>query len=139
MITNYEDIDFEMKEALTLYKKIAVVGLSPEPERPSFGVSRYMQNQGYQITPVRPGGEIILGVKAVDNLASVPGPVEIVDVFRKSEAVPQIVDEAIAVGAKVLWLQEGVTHPQAEEKARKAGLKVFSDLCILKEHARLIK
>jgi uncharacterized protein len=131
--------DDEIREALTKYKRIAVVGLSPDPDRPSFEVSSYMQSQGYSITPVRPGGETILGAKAVDGLKDVSKPVEIVDVFRKSDAVPAIVDEAIAVGAKVLWLQEGVTHPSAEEKARKAGLKVFSDLCILKEHHRLLR
>jgi predicted CoA-binding protein len=133
-------IDEQIIEALTLYKKIAVVGLSPEPERPSFGVSQYMQSKGYVITPIRPpGGEIILGEKALNSLSELPKPVEIVDVFRKSEAVPQIVDEAIKVGAKVLWLQEGVLNPLAEERARAAGLLVFSDLCILKEHRRLIK
>jgi predicted CoA-binding protein len=132
-------IDKEITEALTRYKKIAVVGLSPDADRPSYGVSKYMQGQGYEITPVRPGGETILGVQSVAVLTELKGPVEIVDVFRKSDAVPQIVDEAIAVGAKVLWLQEGVSHPVAEEKAQKAGLKVFSDLCILKEHARLIR
>jgi predicted CoA-binding protein len=131
--------DQEIIEALTKYKKIAVVGLSPDPDRPSFGVSQYMQSQGYQITPVRPGGEVILGEKSVGALKELSAPVEIVDVFRKSDAVPAIVDEAIAVKAKVLWLQEGVVHPEAEEKARKAGLMVFSDLCILKEHARLLR
>jgi predicted CoA-binding protein len=131
--------DNEIKEALTKYKRIAVVGLSPNPDRPSFGVSHYMQSEGYEIVPVRPGGEVILGVKSVENLEKVPAPVEIVDVFRNSDAVPDIVDEAIAVGAKVLWLQEGVTHSDAEAKAKKAGLKVFSNLCILKEHARLLR
>jgi uncharacterized protein len=131
--------DNDIKEALSKYRRIAVVGLSPDPDRPSFGVSQYMQSQGYDITPVRPGDDTILGKKSVNSLKELTGPVEIVDVFRKSDAVPQIVDEAIAAGAKVLWLQEGVTNPVAEEKARKAGLKVFSDLCILKEHARLMR
>ncbi len=131
--------DEEIKEALTKYRKIAVVGLSPNPDRPSYGVSHYMKSQGYEITPVRPGNEEILGVQSVESLEKVPGPIEIVDVFRNSDVIPGIVDEAIRVGAKVLWLQEGVTHPVAEEKARKAGLKVFSNLCILKEHARLLR
>lgn len=130
--------DQQIKDVLTKYKKIAVVGLSPDPARPSFGVSRYMQEHGYEITPIRPGGETILGVRAVEALKDLQPPVEIVDVFRASDAVPEIVDAAIAVKAKVLWLQEGVIHPVAEEKARKAGLIVFSDLCILKEHHRLI-
>ncbi len=130
--------DEEIKNVLATYKRIAVVGLSSDASRPSFGVTQYMQSKGYKITPVRPGGELILGEKSIDSLALLPKPVEIVDVFRKSDAVPQIVEEAIAVGAKVLWLQEGVIHPEAEEKARKAGLKVFSNVCILKEHAKLI-
>src|SRR6202022_4739611 len=100
-------------------KKIAVVGLSPDPTRPSFGVSQYMQAQGYEITPIRPEpSEEILGVSSIESLSDLPKPVEIVNVFRRSDAVPQIVEEAIAVGAKVLWLQEGVMHPVAEEKAR---------------------
>ncbi|MCC6276486.1 MAG: CoA-binding protein [Oligoflexia bacterium] len=133
------NLDQQIIEALTKYKRIAVVGLSPDPDRPSFGVSQYMQSQGYKITPVRPGGEVILGEKAVESLSEVSQPVEIVDVFRKSDAVSPIVDEAIKCKAKVLWLQEGVSHPEAEERARKAGLMVFSDLCILKEHARLLR
>jgi len=116
-----------------------VVGLSPNPDRPSYGVSQYMQEHGYEITPVRPGGDQILGVRSVASLSELPKPVEIVDVFRTSDAVPGIVDEAIKVGAKVLWLQEGVIHPAAEEKARKAGLKVFSNVCVLKEHHRLFR
>ena len=131
-------MDQVMRQILSQFRRIAVVGLSPDPARPSFGVSQYMQSQGYEITPVRPGGETILGVKAVENLSDVPDPLEIVDVFRKSEAVPEIVDEAIRLKAKALWLQEGVVHPAAEEKARKAGLLVVSNRCILKEHRRLI-
>jgi predicted CoA-binding protein len=131
-MANQDDI----KKALQ-YKKIAVVGLSPDPSRPSYGVSNYMQEHGYEITPVRPGGEVVLGKKSVDTLSDVSGPLEIVDVFRKSDAVPEIVDEAIRLKAKVLWLQEGVTHHIAEEKARNAGLIVISDRCILKEHHKL--
>ena len=86
------DQDAEIKDALTKYKKIAVVGLSPDPDRPSYGVSQYMQAQGYAITPVRPGGRKILGVEAIGTLDKVPRPVEIVNVFRKSDAVPEIVD-----------------------------------------------
>jgi predicted CoA-binding protein len=130
----------EIKKVLTTFKKIAVVGLSPDPERPSFGVSQYMQDQGYEIIPVRPpAGTEILGVKSVGRLSDVPGPLEIVDVFRNSDAVPEIVDEAIKLKAKVLWLQEGVSHPASEAKARAAGIRVFSNLCILKEHVRLMK
>lgn len=123
------------KEILTKYKKIAVVGLSPDPMRPSHSVTNYMIRHGYEIVGVRPGDKEILGRPCYASLKEVPGPLEIVNVFRAPEHVPAIVDEAIALKAKVLWLQEGVVHPQAEEKARKAGLVVVSDRCILKEHA----
>jgi predicted CoA-binding protein len=115
------------------------VGLSSDPSRPSFGVSKYLQSHGYEITPVRPGGEVILGVKSVESLKELAKPIEIIDVFRKSDAVPEIVDAAIDVGAKVIWLQEGVSHPEAETKAQAAGIFVVSDRCILKEHARLVR
>src|ERR1700741_3404895 len=128
-----QNTDEKIRNALKHYKKIAVVGLSPDVDRPRFGVSQYMQSKGYKIIPVRPGGGQILGENVVSSLSDVPSPVEIVDVFRKSDAVPQIVEEAIKVGAKVLWLQEGVTHPVAEEKARASVLKVFSNYCIGKE------
>lgn len=118
------------------FKKIAVVGLSPDQSRPSYGVSEYMKSCGYEITPVRPGSDIILGVPSVESLSKLSKPIEIVNVFRRPEFVEAITDEAIAVGAKVLWLQEGVYHPVAEENARKAGLIVISDRCILKEHMR---
>lgn len=129
--------DQEMREVLTQYRKIAVVGLSPKPNRPSHGVTAYMMRQGYEIVGVRPAQKEILGRPCYDSLEAVPGELEIVDVFRAPEHVPEVVDQAIARGAKVLWLQEGVTHPEAEEKARKAGLVVVSDRCILKDHARL--
>ena len=117
-------------------KTIAVVGLSPKPDRASYGVASYMQSAGYRIVPVRPGEEEILGEKVYESLREIPFPVDIVDVFRRSETVGPIADEAIEIGAKVLWLQEGVTHPDAEEKARAAGLAVVSDRCILKEHRK---
>lgn len=96
-----------------------------------------MMQNGYEIVGVRPGPKEILGRPCYPSLRDVPGPIEIVDVFRAPEHVPEVVDDAIAVGAKVLWLQEGVMHPEAERKAQEAGLIVISDLCILKEHARL--
>ncbi len=117
-------------------KTIAVVGLSPKPDRASYGVASYMQSAGYRIVPVRPGADEILGEKVYESLREIPFPVDIVDVFRRSEAVGPIADEAIEIGAKVLWLQEGVTHPDAEERARAAGLVVVSDRCILKEHRK---
>lgn len=124
-------------EMLKNSKTIAVVGLSGTRMRPSYGVAEYMQRAGYRIIPVNPQEAEILGEKCYARLEDVPEPIDIVDVFRRSEFVPEIVDSAIAVGAKALWLQEGVIHETAAEKARQAGLSVVMDRCILKEHARL--
>lgn len=128
----------EVTQILKQYKIIAVVGLSDKPDRPSYGVSEYMQSAGYRIIPVNPAakGEI-LGEKVYANLKEIPEKVEIVDVFRKPEAVPEIVDDAIAIGAKVVWLQDGVVHNAAAEKARKAGLMVVQSKCLLREHRRM--
>ena len=130
--------DAEIKEVLTRYKKIAVVGLSPDESRPSFGVSQYMMKHGYEITGVRPAQKEIMGRPCYASLKDVPAPLEIVDVFRASDAIPAVVDECIPLKPKVLWLQLGITHPEAEEKARKAGIIVISDKCILVEHRRLM-
>ncbi|MES2768969.1 MAG: CoA-binding protein [Bdellovibrionota bacterium] len=129
----------QIKEALQNYKKIVVIGLSPNEERPSNSVTRYMIRKGYNIVGVNPGHASILDQPCYNSLSEVPGQVEIVDVFRDSKAVPEIVDQAIQMKAKVLWLQEGVTHPEAEEKAAKAGILVISNLCILKEHRKYIQ
>jgi uncharacterized protein len=129
-----------IKQVLEKYKKIAVIGLSPRPNRPSFGVTQYMMSQGYETVGVRPGGlKDIMGRPVYEALKDVPGPLEIVDVFRANEFIPDVVDEVIAAGAKVLWLQLGVTHPAAEKKARDHGVTVISDRCILVEHRRLIR
>ena len=130
--------DREIHDVLTKYKKIAVVGISPQPHRASHGVSRYLIEQGYDVVGVRPGADTILGRPCYASLSEVPGPLEIVDVFRASDAIPELVDELIALKPKVLWLQEGVTHDVAETKVREAGITVVSDLCILKEHIRLL-
>ncbi len=124
-------------EILRTYKTIAVVGLSPNPMRPSYGVSEYMKRSGYKITPVNPGHPEILGEKSYRTLDDVPEPVEIVNVFRRSEFTPEIADAAVRKGAKVLWLQEGIYNEEAAEKARAAGLEVVMDTCILKEHRRM--
>jgi predicted CoA-binding protein len=129
--------DPEIAEILRKSKVIAVVGLSPKPDRPSHSVSAYMKDQGYTIIPVNPGHPEILGEKAYKSLLEVPGPIDIVDIFREPAAVPEIVDQAIQVKAKVIWMQEGIVHNEAAEKARKAGLKVVMNKCIYKEHARL--
>lgn len=117
-------------------KTIAVVGLSGNPLRPSFGVSEYMQEAGYRIIPVNPVEESILGEKSYPTLEAIPEPVDCVDVFRKSDAVPEIVASAIKIGAKSIWLQEGVVHDEAAAVAEAAGLVVVQDRCILKEHRR---
>ncbi|MCU0245543.1 MAG: CoA-binding protein [Bryobacter sp.] len=118
-------------------KTIAVVGLSSNPTRPSHGVSEYLQRRGYRIIPVNPQETEVLGEKSYASLRDVPEKVDIVDIFRRSDAVPPIVEDAIAIGAGAVWMQEGVVHEAAAQKARAAGLEVVMDLCILKEHRRL--
>lgn len=124
------------KEILQNFKKIAVVGLSSDPGRASYGVSRYMQNSGYEITPVNPNEVKVLGAAAYASLDDVPGPMEIVDIFRRPEFVPDVVESAIRRKAKVIWMQQGVIHEAAAQRARAAGLEVVMDLCILQEHMK---
>ena len=126
----------EITEILSKYSTIAVEGLSPNPERPSNRVAAYLKSAGYRIVPVHPAAEEVLGEKAYPTLSSIPFPVHIVDVFRKSEAVGAIADEAISIGAKVLWLQEGIVNDDAARSCRAAGLEVVMDRCMLKEHRR---
>ncbi|MBP7844111.1 MAG: CoA-binding protein [Proteobacteria bacterium] len=124
-------------EILKKYKRIAVVGLSPDPSRASYGVTQYMISAAYDIVGVRPKEKTILGRPCYSSLDEVPKPIEIVNIFRANEFVPEIVDEAIKVGAKAIWLQLGVFNDEAEKKAKDAGLLVVSDACILVEHRRL--
>lgn len=124
----------EIKELLKSARTIAVVGLSPNPSRPSYGVAKYMKDRGYKIIPVRPACSEILGEKCYSSLEDIPVPVDIVDVFRQSDHVPAIVDCAIAAKAKALWLQEGIIHNEAARRAEQAGLIVIQDRCFLKEH-----
>jgi uncharacterized protein len=124
------------KEILERYKRIAVVGLSSNTWRASYGVSRFMQTVGYQITPVNPNETAVLGQKAYSTLDEVPEPVEIVNIFRRPEFVPEIVDAAIRRGARVVWMQEGVIHEEAAQRARAAGIEVVMDRCILKEQMK---
>jgi hypothetical protein len=121
-------------ELLKKSKNIAVVGLSDSPLRPSYGVSAYMQSHGYHIIPVNPSIRGALGEKAVPALEDVQEKIDIVDVFRRSEFVAEVVDEAIRLKVPAIWLQEGVIDEVAAEKARKAGIFVVMDKCILKEH-----
>jgi predicted CoA-binding protein len=117
-------------------KRIAVVGLSSNPSRPSYDVSRYMQHHGYTIIPVNPAETEVLGEKSYANLVDLPEPPEVVDIFRRSEFVGPVVDEAIAVGAKAIWMQLDVIDVDAARRAREAGLLVVVDRCIKVEHAR---
>lgn len=119
-------------------RTIAVVGLSGRRSRPSYGVSEYMQSQGYRIIPVNPNESEILGEKSWATLDEIPEKVDIVDIFRRSESVPEIVDAAIRIGARGIWMQEGVIHEEAAAKARDAGLEVVMDRCILKEHRKML-
>ncbi len=128
-----DDIEKVIKESQT----IAVVGLSPNPQRPSYGVARYLQQQGYRIIPVNPTVAEVLGEKSYPDLSSIPEHIDVVDIFRRSEDVPPIVEEAIKVKASAVWMQEGVIHDEAAERARRAGLRVVMDKCMLKEHQRL--
>ena len=131
--------DQQIAEVLRAARTIAVVGLSNKPWRPSFGVTEYMKRQGYTILPVNPNIEETLGQEAFEHLADVPGKIDIVNVFRRSEFVGPIVDDAIRLGAGCLWLQEGVVDFAAAQRAEAAGLGVVMDRCILKEHARLLR
>ncbi|MGH9728162.1 MAG: CoA-binding protein [Candidatus Acidiferrales bacterium] len=125
-----------IRDLLETSKTIAVVGLSSSKMRPSNGVAEYMQRAGYKIIPVNPNETEVLGERAVARLEDIGERVDIVDIFRRSEFVPEVVESAIAIGAKGVWMQEGVIHEKAAERARAAGLMVVMDLCILKEHAR---
>ena len=123
-------------ELLKTAKTIAVVGLADSPLRPSYGVSHYMLSQGYRIIPVNPNITDWMGEKAYASLLDVPEKIDIVDVFRRSDAVPEVVEDAIRIKAPAIWMQEGVIHEEAAEKARQAGIFVVMDLCILKEHRK---
>jgi predicted CoA-binding protein len=123
-----------IKEILQIYKNIAVVGLSSQTWRSSYSVSRYMQTAGYRIIPVNPNETEVLGEKAYASLDDVPGPIEIVDIFRRPEFVPDVVEAAIRRKARVIWMQLGVVNEAAAERARAAGLEVVMDRCILVEH-----
>ncbi len=126
----------DTREILARFRTFAVVGLSPSPHRDSHGVARFLQEHGYRVIPVRPGAGNILGEKCYDSLRDVPEPVEVVDIFLRSEAVPSVVEDAVAVGAKVIWTQLGVIHREAAERARRAGLLVVMDRCPAIEYRR---
>jgi uncharacterized protein len=123
-------------ELLKTSRTIAVVGLSSRRYRPSYGVAEYLQSVGYRVIGVNPTQTEILGEKCYAHLEDIPEPVDIVDIFRRSEFVPDIVESAVGIRARGIWMQEGVMHPEAAERARRAGLVVVMNACILKEHIR---
>lgn len=125
-----------IQRILTECKTIAVVGCSSKPNRPSYGVARYMQSVGYRIIPVNPNESEVLGERAYPHLRAVPEPIDLVDIFRRSECVEPVVEEAIDLGVRAIWMQEGVYHQAAVEKAVRAGLLVVVDRCLLKEHMK---
>lgn len=127
----------QISEILRECHTIAVVGLSGKRYRPSYGVAEYLKRSGYRIIPVNPNETEVLGERAYPDLDSLPEPVDMVDIFRRSEHVPDIVEAAIRIGAKAIWMQEGVIHEAAARRAEEAGLTVVMDRCILKDHRRL--
>ena len=131
-VNSPEAIDKILEET----KTIAVVGLSSDPSRPSYGVSSYIQSMGYRVIPVNPTESQVLGEKVYPSLADVPDTIDLVNIFRRSEEAGRHVDEAIAIGARSVWLQEGVIDHSAAMRALAAGLDVVMDRCILKEHMR---
>jgi predicted CoA-binding protein len=130
--------DQMMKDILLSAKTIASVGLSSNQQKESYWIVSYLKDQGYHIIPVNPTADEILGEKSYPDLESVPEPIDVVQVFRKSEDVPPVVDSAIKVGAKVVWMQEGIVNEEAAQKARQAGLQVVMDACMRVTHRRLI-
>ena len=130
--------DTQLRNILTDYKNIVIVGLSPDPFRPSNSVAIYLLDHGYNVIPVNPSVDEILGLKSYDSLEEIPGEIDIVDVFRRSEHVPDIAREAAEINAKILWTQLGVISPEGAEIAEAAGLKVVMDRCTAIEHRRLV-
>ncbi|HEY5669161.1 MAG TPA: CoA-binding protein [Anaerolineales bacterium] len=130
--------DDVIRQILTTSDVIATVGLSANPAKTSHGVAQYLIKQGYDVIPVNPGVDEIFGRKAYPDLISIPRKIDVVQIFRPSSDVPPIVDQAIQIGAKVVWMQEGITNPEAAETARAAGLQVVMDRCMRQEHIRLV-
>ena len=130
--------DPELAELLRSAKTIAVVGSSNRPGRASLGVSRFLQWQGYRVIPVNPSEREVLGERAYASVRDIPEPVDIVDIFRRSDKVPEIVDAALEKGTRCIWMQEGVINHEAEKRAEAAGIPVIMDRCILKDISRLL-
>ncbi len=130
--------DQEMKDILLAAKTIATVGVSSNSEKESYQVAAYLQEQGYRLIPVNPTATGILGQQVYPSLSVIPDPVDVVQIFRKPEDVPPVVEEAIKIGAKVVWMQEGIVNEAAAPKAREAGLQVVMDACMRATHRKLI-
>ena len=126
------------EEILRKYRTVAVVGLSSNAERPSHRVARYLKQQGYRIIPVNPCETEVLGEKSYPDLCAVEEPIEVVDIFREPKAVPRLVAQAMYVGAKAVWMQEGIVHEAAAARARRAGMAVVMNHCMMKEHRRIM-
>ncbi|MER3414952.1 MAG: CoA-binding protein [Gemmataceae bacterium] len=126
----------EIDRILSQSRTVAIVGLSDKPDRDSYRVASYLQSRGYRIIPVNPNVSQVLGDKSYPDLDSVPEPIDVVDIFRRPDAVPEIVEAAIKKKAKVVWMQEGIVHNAAAERALQAGLQVVMNRCMLKEHRR---
>jgi len=127
------------EEILNSRRVVAIVGLSPKPDRPSYRVASYLKEQGYRIIPVNPRAREILGEVCYPDLSSIPEAIDVVDVFRRSKEVLVVVEEAIKIRAKALWMQEGMINEEAAARAREAGLLVVMDKCMFKEHHKLKK
>jgi uncharacterized protein len=123
----------DIQKILSQYRTVAIVGASPNPERPSHRVADFLKKEGFRVIPVTPNADKVVGETAYPNLTSIPVSVEVVDIFRRSEDVLPIVEEAILIGAKAVWMQEGIVNEEAAAKARKAGLLVVMDHCMRKE------
>jgi len=132
-------VEEEIKDILSTCKTVAVVGISPKEDRPSYIVASYLKSKGYRIIPVRPDGDMVIGEKVYHSLQEIPKEikVDVVDIFRKSEDVPPIIEEAIQRRARVVWMQERIVNVESAAKAKRAGLKVVMDRCMKKEHQRL--
>jgi predicted CoA-binding protein len=131
--------DVELTKLLREAKTIAVIGLSSNPVRPSFGVSRFLQRQGYRIIPVNPNETEVLGERSYASVKDISEPIDIINIFRRPTRVPEVIDEAITKGARCIWMQEGIVNHEAARKAEEAGMPIVMDRCILKEMARLLR
>jgi predicted CoA-binding protein len=126
-----------IEDILKNSRTVAIVGLSSNRERPSYIVGKYLKEHGYKVIPVNPNEKTVLGLKSYPDLSSIPRKVDVVDIFRRSEDVPPIVRDAIKIGARAVWMQEGIKNDEAAAEAKKAGLKVVMDRCMRKQHIRL--